>query len=516
MSRMSPSLSRRSVGGAQLLLVGLVQHAASEEIFTTNAICRKSNCINPIFPGMEDLHRLEDATWQCSSLRTVSKAMKFCHGAVTYDPALPVLDVTDHDALVRKQDTAALTMFHYHLAGMGLEGWDYPDPSHADDCVKTIWKMTCYTYFPRAQLGCQEGYATTYLRPCQSSCQNYIRSCNVECCDESVKCVFKHKKKLSATLAITQTGYLPHDGPSSMCTGAAGRRFSVGSLRWVLLLVQGVHWMFSFDFAGTMPKGLRHALLVACLLGVAFMLQGCDVDVPTHNVGNWRAEPDYLISYEFVPPGGSARAAMLNSCSMPTLSQTMQCGGRGVCQLWDENNMDNPVSFCQCDRDWADPECSTHRKSQLVAFLLATFLGPFGADQFYLGFPIAGGLKMATLGGFGAWWVWDIIRTGSAPVGSQSFRVSEDLPHWVFVLSTISLALLIGFTLSYISMTKHVAERRKAALMLQSQEEYRTAGGGHEKAVSKMAGWPRGVPDYGSTNRVQGGADPNMMLRERM
>lgn len=478
-----------------LLVTDLFSRTAAET-YTTNAICRRKNCINPIFPGIEDLSRLEEAAWQCSSLRTASKSLKFCKGAVTYDPALPVLDIVDQDALVRKQDTAALTMFHYHLAGMGLEGWDYPDPSHADDCVKTIWKMTCYTYFPRAQLGCQEGYATTFMRPCQSSCQNYVRACNVECCDESVKCVFTHNKKLSKDLAVTQTGYVPHDGPSSLCTGAAGRRSPLGLLALLLPFGQALSWLSTIR-----PTAYRHVLLAATLASLAVMLQGCDFDVPTHSVGNWRAEPDYLITYEFVPPGGSARAAMLNSCSMDMLAPMLQCSGRGVCKLWDETNLENSAAFCQCDTEWADPECMTRRKSQIVAYLLAIFGGPFGADQFYLGFHIAGGLKLATLGGFGTWWVWDIIKTGSAPVAAKSFRVAADLPHWTFVLCTVSLALLIGFVLSQATILGHVSARRKAALMVQSEEEHRTAGGGHEGAAAKLASWPRGTANYGSTGQ---------------
>mmetsp|Transcript_47352 Transcript_47352/g.101424 ORF Transcript_47352/g.101424 Transcript_47352/m.101424 type:complete len:519 (-) Transcript_47352:115-1671(-) len=503
-------LSCNQIGQIALLLQQLCQ-LSSAETFTTNAVCKRNNCINPIFPGLEDLQRLEEASWQCSSLQTVSKAMHFCRGAVTYDPALPVLDVTDVEALVRKQDAAATTMYHYHLAGMGLEGWDYPNPEEASDCVKSVWKMVCHTYFPRAQLGCQEGYATLYLRPCQSSCQNYIRSCSVECCDESVQCVFSHSKKLSATLAITQTGYVPHDGPSSLCTGAASSKWSLGRLLWWILGLQVAQWLVSSDTIGggiALPsfKGCRHFVLIACLVCIALFLQGCDADVPTHSVGNWRAEPDYLITYEFVPPGSSSRAAMLNSCSLASLSQTMQCGGRGVCKLWDETDLDqSSVSFCQCDRDWADPECSTRRKSQVVAYVLSIFTGFLGIDQFYLGYPIAGSLKLATLGGGGAWWIWDIVRIGSAPVETSAFKVAADLPHWTFVLCTVTLALTIGFVVSYITMIQHVVQRRKAALMIQSEEEHRLMGGTPEEVAGKMAKWSG---SYGTMEQVNWAQQP--------
>merc|ERR1719162_826198 len=132
--------------------------------------------------------------------------------------------------------------------------------------------------------------------------------------------------------------------------------------------------------------GGRKMFMISCLAIVALSLQGCDYDVPVHNVGNWRAQPDYLIKNEFVPPGGSPREASLNSCSLARLSQTLQCSGRGVCRLWDSRNYGNNLAFCDCDRDWTDPECRTRRKSQTIAYLLAMFFGFLGADQFYLGF----------------------------------------------------------------------------------------------------------------------------------
>ena len=50
-----------------------------------------------------------------------------------------------------------------------------------------------------------------------------------------------------------------------------------------------------------------------------------------------------------------------------------------------------------------------HYPSQLVSFaMFSLFLGPFGADLFYLGYPIWGSLKLATLGGGGLWWAYDV------------------------------------------------------------------------------------------------------------
>jgi len=227
-----------------------------------------------------------------------------------------------------------------------------------------------------------------------------------------------------------------------MCTGAAKRSF--GALFWVLVVVM-----------------------------MALSLQGCDYDIPVHNVGNWRGQTDYLIKHEFITPGGSARNANLNSCSLPHLSQTLQCSGRGVCKQWAPTSIDNQLSFCECDRDWADPECRTRRKSQAVAYLLSVFFGFLGADQFYLGFASAGFLKLFSLGGFGILWVIDVVKIGSAPVYSNHYRLAADLPHYFFVLITTFVAITLGFVIAYVVTINFRNQKRRQALLMQLDEDNR-------------------------------------------
>jgi hypothetical protein len=239
---------------------------------------------------------------------------------------------------------------------------------------------------------------------------------------------------------------------------------------WILLVIQA---LFSLDFR---PASLssRRLLFFGSLAAIAVSLQGCDYDVPVHRVGNWRGQEDYLIKYEFIPPGASVtQGASLNSCSLQRLSQTLQCSGRGVCKLWDAQNLENKLAFCECDRDYADPECRTKRKSQMVAYFLSMFFGMFGVDQFYLGFNGDGILKLFTLGGFGLWWIYDMIRIGSAPVYTPSYKVAADLPHPAFVLSIVMFGVLLGFAVAYNLTVTFRANKRREAMLMQSDEEAR-------------------------------------------
>ena len=48
-------------------------------------------------------------------------------------------------------------------------------------------------------------------------------------------------------------------------------------------------------------------------------------------------------------------------------------------------------------------------KSKVVALILSIFLGELGIDRFYLSYIGTGILKLITCGGFGIWWLIDLI-----------------------------------------------------------------------------------------------------------
>ena len=56
-------------------------------------------------------------------------------------------------------------------------------------------------------------------------------------------------------------------------------------------------------------------------------------------------------------------------------------------------------------------------KSKTVALILSILVGELGVDRFYLGYVGLGILKLVTVGGFGIWWLIDVIliATGKLP-----------------------------------------------------------------------------------------------------
>jgi len=474
--------------------------AGGGEVYTSNSLCRQNYCINPLFPGLVDLDRLESTVWQCGAVATdLQGYLRFCTGTVPYTFALPSpnLSAVAIDRLIKAQDDAAATMFFYHLNGMGYDPWEHREPRYSEDpCVQAVWRMVCYTYFPQSQAGCSQGQQVPYRRPCQSSCMNYITQCAVECCDESVACTFSHTIDQGDGSTLIQTGYVDADAPSAICTGMALEQSSASArgINMLILLLVGLVTAHAVDTSGGMG-GLARYGLVGTVLFVAFTLQGCDVEVPRHTIGAWRSVPDYLVSSGYLPDDDPDATPMLNSCRQDSLKPYEMCQGHGFCRTWNvEHRADDPITFCECERDWAGPECRTRRKSQVTTYLLSLFFGYLGADYFYLGFPLFGMAKLCTLGGLGLWWIFDIVRTGSAPVYAYQYRVAADLPKWAYVLSSMFCFICFGFLVAIWGYLKYRQKKRDDLAMLQQSEE----SAHYKTTLSELDGprfWPEGGKD---------------------
>lgn len=65
-------------------------------------------------------------------------------------------------------------------------------------------------------------------------------------------------------------------------------------------------------------------------------------------------------------------------------------------------------------------------KSKIVALILSIFLGELGIDRFYLGYIGLGILKLITFGGFGIWYLIDIILIATGKLKPKDGSEYED------------------------------------------------------------------------------------------
>ncbi len=66
-------------------------------------------------------------------------------------------------------------------------------------------------------------------------------------------------------------------------------------------------------------------------------------------------------------------------------------------------------------------------KSQLVALLLCILVGGLGIHRFYLGYIWQGVVQLLTAGGFGIWWLIDLIRIITGSLGPKDGAYSSTL-----------------------------------------------------------------------------------------
>jgi TM2 domain-containing membrane protein YozV len=411
--------------------------------------------------------------------------MQFCKDAVRY-PSVAVPSPEPQEGttvslaeLVRTQEKAAASTYFYHLAGLKVDAWDHKDAKGAeeDECTKAVRMMACQTYFPMAEAGCKKGESTKFLKPCKNVCSHYVNACQVQCCDESVKCVFERNISILGGVSELRSGYADESGPSATCTGAGLRRATslpvwlLATLLSLPVFASGVFGDAARSFTG-MPW--RKFSVCLTLVAAAIALQGCG-DIIGHATAAWQSKPKYLDNFQYIPEGKSVSHGVLNSCDIADLPKDKQCSGNGVCKQWKaQSKLGAPMSFCMCDTAWADPECRTRRKSQTYAFFISMLGGWLGLDSFYLGEWGAGFAKMSTLGGLGMWWLFDIVRIGCSPIYASEFRLAADLPHSLYVFLVVTFAAVLGYNFFGLWVSAAMRKKRKSDLLMRCEDEFMT------------------------------------------
>lgn len=216
--------------GAILAALPLGSTAITAELFTTNAVCKQRGCINPIFPGLQYLQDFSSKRWLKRPRSQVAEFMDFCGQFVDYDPALPMPNRSDQFRYATddiqesaiEADRSASILYFYHLSGMGIEPWDHTDPATGtgSKCASSVAKLACYTHFPQAYGTGPDGAEVSYLRPCATACQDYLSTCEVECCDESVSCTSVSSPSASGSPSLLQQGYVDGKPGQGVCTAS--------------------------------------------------------------------------------------------------------------------------------------------------------------------------------------------------------------------------------------------------------------------------------------------------------
>lgn len=235
--------------------------------------------------------------------------------------------------------------------------------------------------------------------------------------------------------------------------------------------------------------GCRRAAAFSVISVVcALTLHGCDVPhfdgyvspkldihIATHRIANWRKTESYWERSAHVDPATGELG--FNTCMNKDVNSFGVCNQHGVCAPFNPEDVNDPIFFCKCDRDWGGPECRLRRTRQSVTWFISLLFGGVGLDEIYLGHDVefllkfavfvtgaafyAVGLNMIGISIILGPWLFDVVRIGSAPVAAAEYRVSADLPRWAFVTFTILYVAFIGIFAGIADMYYTVQKRRR-------------------------------------------------------
>ncbi|TPP39633.1 TM2 domain containing protein 1 [Fasciola gigantica] len=123
--------------------------------------------------------------------------------------------------------------------------------------------------------------------------------------------------------------------------------------------------------------------------------------------------------YKCSPPIIDKKTQQPKNCSLETLTARVECKPAPGIHCNGKLFTGHEVGF---EKEVPCNFVSGYRFDSVL--ILSVFGGIFGLDRFYLGYPALACLKVATVGGFGLWYLWDIffIATGTVvPADGSSF-----------------------------------------------------------------------------------------------